>query len=849
MNTGLFYSLDIDASKLDDGIAVFRYTDLPAYINQKHPISQQYPIAVVITEEKVRFIVHYCVYRSGHDQYHFFYEDYQEEGEVDHLTIMHMEEVLFDLPYVSKNGEIASIIKNLYTTRFPITLGQESNTRQNSFANYMQYLLSQRYEDEGFLQQYVERDRENTSYSSLLIWGLKNAERRFCLREIDSTIGSACNYDKFLRKLFLDFLFDLIHSHVFENSPYYTAMYEGLMADFFFSAVVHKSEYYYQRALVCERFGGLCDSQEYNAIHRIYAEYFDKAEKNWLECIQSPEADRYFNYTPNWYQIDNGRSNNEGCNVEIHTRMRRVWARFSLKKIERLLFPRFHVRPYSWFVDPEEELQRVYFYLPLYNEKNTPNQCGLLWPFRNSQDFAVLKEGKAHPEELNLRLKKSSLWLFKRYAFANAFRLSFFRGANTLLFIILSTISILLLVFPGFLKPTIIFYISVYIGVIAFVVTIILGVCWRLNSHKITKEKADQENNKQEFCVDRNTTTGSILKKQILSSWQKRWFWRSLAMTLIYWMIWSALYYTLPWLIFCIIVIILIFLSRDSLLSRYLHFSFPRLIASITAAWFTIALSEDLYKAFFDASFTWRTCALVSGIVFVFVLYEINRMLPFLDSLKRVFRASELMLISFILSICIGLVVINFTGEKFLERSGYLPEFFRHELLTGPGKSNSLQIAWDEISPDTMVQYSLRNPIPRYADSIVHARKMASAIRAFIAAKQRDHDLDYSDRIDMLREDLRDSIIQDSTAQIDSAEWRSFILKHENPTLFLSLLENVQHRDHLWKGRHTIATNWEIGKSYNFFILRDFLIQFSFIAMFIGIFIQLIFEEKNIPES
>ena len=36
---------------------------------------------------------------------------------------------------------------------------------------------------------------------------------------------------------------------------------------------------------------------------------------------------------------------------------------------------------------------------------------------------------------------------------------------------------------------------------------------------------------------------------------------------------------------------------------------------------------------------------------------------------------------------------------------------------------------------------------------------------------------------------------------------------------------------------------------YSIFILYDFLIQFAVIAMFIGIFIQMIFEEKNVTES
>ena len=47
---------------------------------------------------------------------------------------------------------------------------------------------------------------------------------------------------------------------------------------------------------------------------------------------------------------------------------------------------------------------------------------------------------------------------------------------------------------------------------------------------------------------------------------------------------------------------------------------------------------------------------------------------------------------------------------------------------------------------------------------------------------------------------------------------------------------------------HPIVTTWKLGDD-KFFILRDFLIQFAFIAMFIGIFIQMLFQEKTITET
>ena len=57
--------------------------------------------------------------------------------------------------------------------------------------------------------------------------------------------------------------------------------------------------------------------------------------------------------------------------------------------------------------------------------------------------------------------------------------------------------------------------------------------------------------------------------------------------------------------------------------------------------------------------------------------------------------------------------------------------------------------------------------------------------------------------------------------------------------------KDVEDKENL---NHPIVTIWRMSGDAKFFILRDFLIQFAFVAMFIGIFIQMLFEEKSITE-
>ena len=64
MNRGKFFSLDLGASCLHEGISVFNYTDIfdADVIERKGQTTPRYPIFVSITPTSVKFILQYCVY-------------------------------------------------------------------------------------------------------------------------------------------------------------------------------------------------------------------------------------------------------------------------------------------------------------------------------------------------------------------------------------------------------------------------------------------------------------------------------------------------------------------------------------------------------------------------------------------------------------------------------------------------------------------------------------------------------------------------------------------------------------------------------------------------------------------
>ena len=69
MNFGRFFKLNQNLSSTVNGLTIFDYTELPAYegLDSNNPMSPKFPISISITDNAVRFKMHYCVYRCSND--------------------------------------------------------------------------------------------------------------------------------------------------------------------------------------------------------------------------------------------------------------------------------------------------------------------------------------------------------------------------------------------------------------------------------------------------------------------------------------------------------------------------------------------------------------------------------------------------------------------------------------------------------------------------------------------------------------------------------------------------------------------------------------------------------------
>lgn len=776
MNHGKYFSLDLDSSCIDKGISVFNYTDIfdvlvTEGVKQTTP---RYPIFVQITSVSVKFILQYCVYLQSEQNVQKFLPLLETVAGQKNYKIRHMEEVLIELPFnISSGPSLSDTLKELYTTSFPITLGKEGNEDEEK--NYILELIKRRYDnvygdnesDQYALKRKNDGKPTNIAFSTLAIWDLyKNGEYVLYNKE---------GYNKVLRKLVLDFFFDMMHSDVFKNSVYYDTMYSQFMSDYFCSAIINKSEYYYQRALVNNR---LSEENNINSI-AIYAEKFDESEQKWLNSIQNPESDKEFGYIPNWF--------NSSDDIKSGTFIRFV------NNIRVNVFPKFKISE-SWFVAPEEELQRVYYSLnddsvscsrDLYKYVHTIGQTQELGFSFNSE---ITKKRKT----------TSSKWLLRRYNFGDAYRVCSFPYVNIAIVFILT-------------------FIVCWVTEVWWLMWTLLGViCLISLIHSITCVGCGNEKCKWFSKIKTKTNIkrqANIHKGNCIVLHKGN----------------------------CIVRIV-----KKIAENIHIHFLYPRLLASITAAWLTIALSEDMFKAFFDSKWSPSFVCLLLFFILFFVLHKVHRVVPNIPFSIKLLRSGELMLISFAMSLLVGICVIDFTGEKMLLRSGILPDFYRDNILVRSdvnyGGQSALILDFDRIkaNPEKWNDSIVMNVYTHTLEKDLNSEQSTRAVHEFAKTP---YENEYEERIARVYNEI------DTTKEVavidvlsDSIKGR-FLLRHENSMLFKDLLEYVEHTD----DSHSIAEFYNIGK-IEVFWLHDFLIQFSVVAMFIGLFVQMMFEDKNFTD-
>ena len=871
MNYGRFFVLDLESSDLSKGVAVFNYRSVKAYDHTCGPITPKYPIFLTITKDAIEFKVHYVQGRLNKKEE----EKDGEEANVglfdkrgvnvtqqtddnfpkDKLDSIHVEAVILSLP-LSANLDVkdllTSAVKKAYFVEFPRSDKKEVGKERN----YLFQLIKKK--------QLISTDEDNKgiSFSSLPIFGIyseKDKRRRTRMKLQKEEIDYNADFEengqirKFLRKLLLDFMFDLEHTDAFKNTANYEEFAIKLRGNFFFVALMSKANFYYYRAILEEELKQNLDNRAYALkIIKFQSAFLDSAEKRWVEALQNPLANKEFPQSDNWYKIN-----------------------------EHLFRKKKNRRFQGWFADPETELSRVYYTDKKHNINSiTVNQIITHWQYPVKRVFI-------HLIQFVIMGVLPLLGIWTVMAFVRKW--------------LFTEIS-----FPWEVS-SVCFYSLLFLCLIALLAYIKIS-----GNAKGLEQRMERTS---QWCIRRydfvNTSLhiGKLPVGYFMIFILLGWFyydiaWGNLfagrhalavvsALIIIYNVVVNLYYKLLP----------VSFFSGPYRYFRGVHILLPRLAAAIVTAWITITLSEDMFKAFFDLSHQSFPIATVmlTTVILVFVYFEIGKIVPYLNPVKKILRSLSLLLISFFYAIVIGFLFIAFSADRFIERSDYLDDFYVNKVLVKDSEykiKDSGFFMIKEFYATVVKQFK-----PELYDSVVAAtnRYKADTIKLKKNYKEivkhlRKHatdSLDYnrftflsielikaytvetnssSEKINTIYEHTTTShIIQsqiehaylalDSLKKIerftmlDSVAMDSlckrFFICSDNHQIYRRGLSFIQYAPEL--GRESpfnIAESFNIGAAerVEYIILWEFLVQFAFVSMFIGIFLQLILEEKPVTE-
>ena len=917
MSKGYFFELNQHLSAVEKGIAIFDYTELQAYDGAQKEDSEtaKYPINMVITADAVCFKLHYFTY------YHYNYGDNNKpisyhryldstldteihEGKKSHWDLTHVEDVILELPFTADaTTRLVDIIKNSYNTEFPQRFSQEKN-----LYGYLERIIRNKYKTK---TQEEPLPVPVNFYSSQWLMDIYDDSMEVNLYENNDP---KLEITKFLRKLILDFMFDLKHSDVFKSSTHFQRMHTGLMSDYYFSSLMHKCEFFYYRDLIISEAEPIKEktkdetknnNKNYSFTY-LYAKELFNAQELWTNDIMNPLSESYFEHDfPDWK------------------------VQFFSVFYEKLNAKKWN----SWFATPEEEMRRVYFTM---NEWGKPRNCNAdtLTEFLdlNNKEDEGIKSMLAFQQE---NREKVSRWFLSRYDFNDVFRIHFIKLSNltflALLIILLcslffggqyveksfpwlidlimkypSSIGILaaiLLIIRCLLSTkaattllpsccqlytkrgleifaslfALIFFILVgikyfqwewviaqimdhtsCIGILAIVLLIIRSIL-SMNRADSLLSARNQLRAKRLleigafFCISIFFIAEGIKKEEESILFQ----WGVLAIT-----IWCIAILLIP--AFNLINRYLICqksevkpkffkFKRQFLIHpfRNMHIILPKLYASITAAWLTLSTGYVIYISFFNLKVYPFIPIVITTIIISFTMSRISRTMPTASSRLLLFRAIDIAFISYSIALEIGVVAINFVGEKYLCQNESFKELKQE--IAGISKNNSDTVKIEKVGDNIKYKAIRHDNIIHYYVSNKDKNGNFGSQRLFVVELRKTSQKYVFIMPDFLN-NTHNEAFKELKAEMDGISKRGTdiviiekkghnakfkAIRHDNMIKYSISNKNKKgsyDREILFAVKYPIPHT-----NHDLFIMPEFLKMFSFIAMFIGIFLQMAF--------
>lgn len=238
MNYGRYFSYDKEISDPTTGYIVFNYRRIRK-CDRKEANTPEFPVYVYINPHAIYFKIHIS--------------EKEMHGHFDLFTIPLQKGMLTD-------SSFTEMLRKAYDSTFPCPPDENRSTSQQDENELMSYL------NEGI----DKAPEKQISYSTLDVFNREKDKKSYYL----------------LRKLILDFLYDLDHTSAFDLSPYSHALVSNLCENHLFNAILRKARFYYYRQLM----------EDENIRKLVFTTFLQKA-KDWNAVIRYRYAELIFHYS------------------------------------------------------------------------------------------------------------------------------------------------------------------------------------------------------------------------------------------------------------------------------------------------------------------------------------------------------------------------------------------------------------------------------------------------------------------------------------------------------------------------------------------------------------------------
>ncbi len=266
MNYGYYFKLRHNHDFLK-GHILFSYTGIISHKRDLHPLFLDF------NNEQIDF---------------YFHGQIEKKGEKNRPEFIETRLFTLDLHKGRENVlKLDEFLKKLYISKFPLVENAVIYKGENK-----------RYKGENKQHKY------HTTYGDLEVFKSKGKENKGKNRNTtteNKNDGDETGKKIIYKTLILDFLFDVYHSNVFENSPAFKQIKQHLDEIPFIQAVKRKAEFYYQVENIKTKEGDK-KPVTFDVTDLYYINKLIKAQKNWLEILQDKESYQVINEENRWFE-------------------------------------------------------------------------------------------------------------------------------------------------------------------------------------------------------------------------------------------------------------------------------------------------------------------------------------------------------------------------------------------------------------------------------------------------------------------------------------------------------------------------------------------------------------------